>query len=75
MAWRVDGNQADVAHFNRLAIGEQRRGVLGAGAGRQIDSRARAVSQLEMAGQEIGMEVGEQHMPDLQLMLGGECRY
>jgi hypothetical protein len=46
--------------------------VLGSRGRAEIDFYPDAVAQFEVAGHEVGMKVREEHVLDLQTMLGGE---
>src|SRR3989304_6012708 len=58
--------EAHVAELEPGAVGERREGVLGPRAGAQVDARAGAVAQLEVAGDEVGVEVREDRVLDAQ---------
>ena len=46
--------------------------VLGVGLGAEADGRAGAIAQFQMAGQEVGVQVGEEHVRDVQVLLARE---
>jgi hypothetical protein len=56
--------QPDPAHLDGVAVGHRRERELGAGAGAEVDDGALAVAQLEMAGHEVRVEVGQEHARD-----------
>ena len=64
--------QANAAEFDSAAVAQRSKAVFGLGFGAEIDGGADAVAQFEMTGDEIGMEMREDDMLDLQMMLGGE---
>ena len=64
--------QPHPAEFDDVAVGERRERVLRLGCGAEIDRRAGAIAQLEMAGDEVGVEVREEDVRDSQAVLPGE---
>ena len=50
----------------RVAILHGDEGILGFGAGAEVDGRAAAVAEFEMAGDEIGVEMSEEDVADLE---------
>ena len=46
-------------------------GIFGLGSNAKMDLRTNTIAQLQVAGDEIGMEVGEKHMPDGQSLCFG----
>ncbi len=66
MAGGLQDLQGDVAEFDPLAVGELADGVLGLGAVAVADPGAGAVGEFEVAGQEVGVEVGVDDADDGQ---------
>ena len=60
MARRFERLQADAAELDAVAVLQRRERVLRLRGGAQIDRRARAIAQLQMAGDEVGVEVGQE---------------
>ena len=58
-----------ISETKRTAVLHRRKGVLGFSAGPQMNLRAHSVAQLQVAGDEIGMRVREEDMPDLEALL------
>ena len=56
----------------RVAVGERRERVLGLRRRAEIDRGADAIAQLEMAGDEVGVEVRQEDVRDAQAVLVGE---
>jgi hypothetical protein len=52
--------------FERVAVLHGHESIFRLGAGAEMDRRPAAVAQFQMAGDEVGMEVGQEDMPDLQ---------
>ncbi len=63
--------QHDLAEHDALAVGQRPAGVLGRGALAVADPRPGRGRELEVPGQEVGVEVGVDHAHDLQAVLGG----
>ena len=66
VAGRLERLESHLSELDRVAVGERRELVLGLGPRAQIDLRADAIAQLEMAGQEVGVEMRQQDMLDPQ---------
>ena len=58
--------QAQAGEVERVAILHGDEGVLGLGAAAEMDGGAAAVAQFQMAGDEVGVEVGEEDVADLE---------
>jgi hypothetical protein len=58
-----------------LAVFDSREGELGVGDRRVHDRRTRGISQLEVAGHEVGMEVGLDDHFDREAQLLASARY
>ena len=72
MAGRFQRGHPHAAEFNRLVVAERLEGVFRAGGGAEVDRRAGAIAQLQVAGQEVGMEMGEEDVRDPQPVFRGE---
>jgi hypothetical protein len=72
MAGRFERLQTDSAELNRLAVLERRECVFRFRGGAQIDRRPGPVAQFEVSGDEIGVEVRQEDVADLQAVLGGK---
>ncbi len=64
--------EANVAEVETIAVVEWGEGVLGFGGSAEADGGADAVAKFEMAGDEIGVKVGEEDVFDGEAVLGGE---
>ena len=60
--WRI--SSCDVAERDALAVGQLARRELGLGDRREADLGAGGRGQFEVAGQEVGVEVGLEHQLD-----------
>ena len=69
---RLERLQPHSPQVDDVAVVERRERILGPRGGAQIDRRAGAIAQLEVAGDEVGVEVGEEDVRDPQAVLGGE---
>jgi len=69
---RLQRLDAHVAEIDDAAIANRRERVFGVGGATQIDSGAGAVTQLEVAGNEISVEVGQKDMADAQAVIRSE---
>ena len=72
MAGRFERLQPHAPEFDTITVGKRREGVLCARGSTQIDTRARAVAQLEMPRDEVGVKVGQDHMFDIETVSGRE---
>ena len=66
MAGSFEDLQAQSREIERIAILHRHEGVFRLGAGAEMDGRAATVAQFQMAGDEVGVEVGEEDVADLQ---------
>ena len=64
VAGRLERDEPHLPEVDRVAVGERRERVLGLGPGAEVDPRAHAVAQLEVSGEEVGVEVREQDVLD-----------
>jgi hypothetical protein len=71
MAWRLECLEAHTAKREDVPILKGPEGVLSLCAGAQADGGADTVAQFQVPGQKIGMEVGEEHVPNLHIVLFG----
>ena len=67
--------QAHAGEFECVAVVHGDEGVLGDGAGAEMDGGAAAVAELEMAGDEVGVEVREEDVADLEAECSASSRY
>ena len=58
--------QAHAGEVECVAVVHGDEGVLGDGAGAEVDGGAAAVAELEVAGDEVGVEVREEDVADLE---------
>jgi len=64
--------ETDAAEFDDVAVVKWSEGVIGTGSGAEIDGSADAGAEFEMAGEEIGVEMGEEDVLDGEGVLGSE---
>ena len=64
--------QAHAAEFESVAIAVRNKRVRRFGGGAEMDGCADAIAQLQMPGDEIGVEMGQEYVLDLQGMLRRE---
>ena len=62
---RLENRQAKSAEFKRGAVVHRRERVFSLGSGSKVDLSTRAVSELEMTGEEVCVEMGQEHVTDL----------
>src|SRR5438876_6185776 len=58
--------QAQSREVERIAVRHRHEGVFRLGARSEMDGRAATVAQFQMAGDEVGVEVGEEDVADLK---------
>ena len=71
MPGRLERRQADLAEVDDVAVSERREPVLGLRGRAQIDGGAGPVAQFKMAGDEVGVKVGEEDVRDAQAVCLG----
>src|SRR5215469_11825470 len=71
MAWRFEDLQAQARELERIAVFHRGEGVLGLRAGAESNRGTAAVAQLQMPGDEIGMEMREEDVADGEAELCG----
>jgi hypothetical protein len=64
--------ETHAAELEQVAIVKRRKCVGGLRGAAEVDGCARAIAQLEVASDEVGVKVREEDVPDLQPVLGGE---
>ena len=64
MAGRLERPELDIPQLDRVSVGKSGELVLGLRPGAEVDLRAHAIAQLEVACQEVGVQMREQHMLD-----------
>ncbi len=60
----LESLNSDLAEFDGVTIVERVEGILGFGRRPKVDRRANAIAQLEMAGDEVSVQVGEKNVAD-----------
>jgi len=58
--------EAQSGKFERIAVLHRHEGVFGLGASAEMDGGAATVPQFQMAGNEVGVEMGEEDVADLK---------
>ncbi len=71
MAGCLERREANLAELDDIPVGERREPVLGLRRRAQIDGGASPVAQFQMAGNEVGVKVREEHVRDAQAVLLG----
>ena len=64
VAGRLERLEPDRAELDRVAVGERRELVLGLRPRAEVDRRPDPVAQLQVAGEEVGVQVGQQDVLD-----------
>ena len=72
VARRLQSLQAHAPEFESVAVVQRGEPVGRFGGRAEIDGRAAAVAQFQVAGDEIGVQMREEHVLDLQAVLGGK---
>ena len=72
VAWRFQVLEADAPKFDGRAITKRGERVRGFGCGTEIDRYAYAIAQLQVACDEIGVEMGQENMADPEGVFGSE---
>ena len=72
VARRFQHLQAHAPEFENVAIVKRSKRVPRFRRGAQIDRRAHAIAQLQMPGDEIGVEMRQEYVLDLERVLGGK---
>jgi hypothetical protein len=70
---RFECLQPDVPELDAIAVGERRERILRLCRGAEVNRGADAIAQLQMSGDEVGVEVRQQHVPDREAVLRCEC--
>ena len=70
MTGRLQRLQPRVPEFHAVAIGERRERVFRARGRPEVNARAGSIAQLEVARDEVGVEVREKHVTNRQSLLG-----
>lgn len=63
--------KAEAGEGEDVAVAHGVKGVFGLGLGAEMDPGAAAVAELEMAGDEVSVEVGEEDVADEEAVLRG----
>ena len=74
MAGRFERLEAHASEFENVAIMQRSKRVPGFGGGAQIDGRAHAIAQLQMPGHEIGVQMRQEYVRNLERVLGANAR-
>jgi hypothetical protein len=72
MAGSFECLQANAAEFEDVAVRKRGETVFCFGFGAEVDGGAHAVAQFEMAGDEVGVKMGQEHVLDLEIVFGGD---
>ena len=72
VARRFQHLQAHAPEFENVAIAKRSKRVRRFGRGAEIDRCAHAIAQLQMPGDEIGVEMRQEYVLDLERVLGGK---
>ena len=72
VAGRLQRLQAYASEFENVAIVKGGECIAGFRRGAEIDSRAHAIAQLQMPGDEVGVEMRQKDVLDLEPVFGGK---
>src|SRR5882757_525632 len=72
VSWSFQSLQTYASELENVAIAKRRKCVRCFRRAAQIDGRASAIAQLQMSGNEIGVEMCQEDVLDLERMFGGE---
>ncbi len=72
MPWRFERRDADAAEIDGVLILHGDMRVLRRCLGAKTDDRPRAIAQLQVSGEEVGVQVRQEDMRDPQLVLARE---
>ena len=61
---RLEHGHPHRAELHRVTVGHRRERILGLGPRAEVDDGAGALAQLEVAGDEVRVEVGQEHVAD-----------
>jgi hypothetical protein len=75
VAGRFENFEAQSRKVERVAVFHGDEGVFRLGAGAEMDGRAAAVAQLQMAGDEVGVEMGQKDVADLEAKFSASATY
>jgi hypothetical protein len=72
MARRFQNFQTDTPELKNFAIAKRSKCVSRFRGGAEIDGRAHVIAQLQMSGNEIGVEMRQKYVLNLERVFGGE---
>src|SRR2546430_13053740 len=73
VARRFQPFQPYAAKFKHRTVAEGRKYIGCFSLCPQINRRTRTVAQFQVAGDEVGVEMGQEYVPDFQRVFGSEC--
>src|SRR5690349_16892415 len=68
MARRLKSFQPDLPELDHAAVAQRRKPVFRLSPGSEVDCGANAVAEFQMPGDTVGMQMGQKHMLDLQMV-------
>jgi hypothetical protein len=68
----LERGQADLAELDDIAVRERRKRILGPGPGAEINADTGPVTQLQVAGDEVGVKMRKEDVLDSQAVFGRE---
>ena len=71
VAGRFERLESHAAEIDRVAVLQAEERVLGLGARAEADGRPDPIAELEVAGEEVGVQVREHHVRDAEVVLRG----
>ena len=72
MPRRANGTDSGAPHLNHIAVSERRKRILGSGFRPEVDRRPGPVSELQMTGEKIGVEVRQKDVTDREVVVAGK---
>ena len=72
VAGSFEGFQANAAKLDDAAVIERSEAVFGLGFGAEINCGADTIAEFQMAGDKVGVEMGEEDVLDLQVVFVSE---
>jgi len=72
MAGSFEGLDTHASELDRGTVGERGETILGLSLRTEVNRSAKAIAKFEMAGDKIGVKVGEENVLDLEVVFAGE---
>src|SRR4051812_43616147 len=72
VTWRLESREPHVSELDDVAGLEWSEAVFGLRRGAEVDRGAGAIPQLQVPGEEVGVKMGQEHVPDVESVFAGE---